>query len=68
MYEFLSTFAHVISFPFWFFALIFIVGPVTNKLTLEFGRVKRLATTVERWQFGAIGILCLTIAILLVTR
>lgn len=68
MYEFLSTFAHVISFPFWFFALILIGGPLTNNLTLEFGRVKRLATTTERWQFGAIGVLCLAIAIFLVTR
>jgi len=68
MYEFLSTFAHVISFPFWFFAIVLIGASATNKLTLHFGDMKRKATPFERGGVAVIGILLLTIAILLVTR
>lgn len=58
----MSTFLHVISFPFWFFASVFIIGAATNKLTLHFGDMKRKATFHERIGFAIIGFLLLSIA------
>lgn len=61
----MSTLFTIISFPFWFFGLIFFGASVANQLTLSFDGVPRKAKAGERVLVGAISLVLIVIAYVL---